>query len=138
MIISDYLANALLNHTFRNSAYTAPSTVYVALFTAIPVKQTAGPSGEVSGGSYARQAVTFGAAANGRVLNSAAVTFPAPTADWAAASGPIVAVALMDANSSGNFLVAVPVCPRVVVNGDQPPKFDIGGLKVLFDQLGGC
>ena len=66
MAKSYYLDNALLEAALRAVSYTSPATVYVALYTAAP-----GPTGggtEVSGGSYARTACTFGAASNVEVI----------------------------------------------------------------------
>ena len=45
---SDYLENKVLEHVFENSAYTAPSTLYAALFTVAP--SDTGGGTEVSGG----------------------------------------------------------------------------------------
>jgi len=56
---TDFLENKIINHVLRNTAYTAPATVYAALFTATPGESSAGT--EVTGGSYARQAATFSA-----------------------------------------------------------------------------
>lgn len=55
------------------------STHYLALYTTNP---TAADSGtEVSGGSYARQAITWGSITGGSVANSADITFTGlPTA----------------------------------------------------------
>lgn len=139
LLVSDYLMNKFLDHTFRATTYTAPAAVYLALLKAIPIRQTATPASEVTGTGYARKAITFGAAANGRVLNSAAVLFDAPTADWATEAGPIVALAIMDAESAGNWLVATPICSRIVLNGDPKPEFEIGALKVIGDFIAmGC
>lgn len=96
--LSDYLENKLLDHCFRNTAFTSPTTVYAALFTTIPTD--AGPGTEVSGGSYARIAITNAAAASGAISNSTAVTFPAATGSW----GSIVAFAIFDALTVGNML----------------------------------
>ena len=54
--LSDYLENKLIDHVFRGTAYTAPGTVYVALFTSACSDSAGGT--EVSGGSYARAALT--------------------------------------------------------------------------------
>jgi hypothetical protein len=62
----------------RNTSYTSPATVYVSLYTTDPTDADSGT--EVSGGSYARTAVTFGAPSNGVSTNSADVTFPTATA----------------------------------------------------------
>lgn len=138
MLVSDYLMNKLGDHVFRNTAYTPASVVYLALLKAIPLRQTATPASEVTEVSYVRKAITFGAWANGRGLNSAAVTFATPLTDWAPASAPVVALAIMDAETSGNWLVAEPICARIIVTSDAPPKFDIGSIKVFFDGIGCC
>lgn len=111
---SNYLENALLNHVLRNTALTSPTTVYVALFTVAPTDTGGGT--EVSGGSYARQAVTFGAPVSGTVANSGAVTFPTATANW----GTIVAIGIFDALTVGNLLYYGNLTTsKVVDNGDQ-------------------
>ncbi len=77
--MSDYLEAALLDHTLGTSAYTFPSTVYLSLHTDDPTDVTATAlSTEVTGGSYARQIITFDAAAgsSGQVSNSIACVFP--------------------------------------------------------------
>ena len=111
---TNYLEDALLNHVLRNTAFTSPTTVYVALFTATPGE--AGGGTEVSGGSYARQAVTFAAPASGIVANSGAVTFPTATANW----GTITSMAIFDAVTVGNMLYyGALAASKVVDNGDQ-------------------
>lgn len=56
------------------AAIAVPSTTYyLALFTTDP--GTTGASGEVSGGSYARQAITFGSASGGSESSTNAQTF---------------------------------------------------------------
>jgi len=78
--ISTYLEDALINATLRNTTYTSVATVYVSLWTSDPTD--AGSGTEVSGGSYARTAVTFGAPSSGVSTNSADVTFPTATGSW--------------------------------------------------------
>jgi hypothetical protein len=96
--MSNYLENALINATLRNTTFTSPSTVYVGLFLTDPTD--AGSGTEVSGGSYARKAMTFGAPSNGASLNSAAVEFDQATGNW----GTIPYFAIFDALTSGNML----------------------------------
>lgn len=56
------------------AALFVPSTTYyLALFTSDP--GTTGASGEVSGGSYARQSITFGAASSGSEASTNTQTF---------------------------------------------------------------
>lgn len=92
--------NEILNYWLRNQAQTIVpvATVYAALYTVAPTQSGGGT--EVSGGSYARTAVTFGAPSNGVSTNSAPVTFPAATAGW----GIVVAVAIFDNTVGGNML----------------------------------
>jgi len=95
--MSNYLENALINATLRATTFTSPATVYVGLYTADPTD--AGTGTEVSGGSYARQSVTFGAPSNGVSTNSAAVEFPQCTSTW----GTVSHIGILDASTSGNL-----------------------------------
>lgn len=74
-------ANNLLNGSVRTSNYTAPTLpIKMALATTAPTASAAGT--EVTGGSYARQDVTFGTAASAAsIANTAVVTYAGmPTA----------------------------------------------------------
>jgi hypothetical protein len=96
--MSNYLENALINATLRNTAYTSPATVYAGLFTSDPTD--AGSGTEVSGGSYARKAIAFGAPSNGASVNSGAIEFNQATANW----GTVTHFAIFDALTTGNML----------------------------------
>lgn len=96
--MSNYLEQALINATLRNTTYTSPATVYVALFTTDPTD--AGTGTEVSGGSYARQSVTFAAPSNGLSASNADVTFPQASASW----GTVGWIGIYDALTTGNLL----------------------------------
>lgn len=96
--MSNYLENALINATLRNTAYSSPATVYVGLFTSDPTD--AGSGTEVSGGSYARKSMAFDAPSNGASTNSGAVEFDQATGNW----GTITHFAIFDALTSGNML----------------------------------
>ena len=61
--MSNFLENALINATLRNTTYTSVATIYVALYTSDPTDADTGT--EVTGGSYARTSVTFAAPSNG-------------------------------------------------------------------------
>ncbi len=108
-----YLENALINATLRNTSYTSPTTVYLALYTDDPTDADTGT--EISGGSYARQSITFGAPSNGTSTNSAAIEFPAATANW----GVITHVGIRDALTSGNLLYHTALdASKTINNGD--------------------
>jgi hypothetical protein len=110
---SDFLELKVLDHTLGTAAYTAPSAVYVGLYTSNPNDDDSGT--EVSGGSYARQAATFAAASNGSASTSATITFPAATANW----GTIGFISVHDASSAGNLLYHGAVTtPKTIETGD--------------------
>lgn len=79
------------------AAIVPTTTYYLALFTSDP--GTTGASGEVTGGSYARQAITFGAAANGQEASTDAQTFT----NMPALAGGVPYFAIFSAATSGTF-----------------------------------
>jgi len=124
--ISNYLENALINVTLRATSYTAPTTVFVALYTTDPTDADTGT--EVTGGSYARTAVTFAAPSNGVSLNSADVTFPTCTAAW----GTVTHVGLRDASTAGNLLYHSPLDDSKTVGIGDVFKITTGNLSVTL------
>jgi hypothetical protein len=97
--ISNYLENALLNATLRNTTYTSPATVYAALFTTDPTDDGSGT--ECTGSGYTRKAITFAAPSNGVTTNSAAACeFDQATGSW----GTITHFGIFDALTTGNLL----------------------------------
>ena len=124
--MSNYLENALINVTLRGTAFTAISTPYVALFTSDPTD--AGSGTQVSGGSYARTAVTFGAPSNGVSINSADVTFPTCTASW----GTITHIGIYDALTSGNLLYHTPLDISKTIDVGDVFKIASGNLSVTL------
>jgi hypothetical protein len=96
--MSNYLENALINATLRNTSYSSPATVYVGLFTSDPTD--AGTGTECTGGAYARKSMAFNAPSNGASTNSAAVEFDQATSSW----GTITHFGILDALTSGNLL----------------------------------
>jgi hypothetical protein len=100
---SDYMENKALDGRYGGPDFVRPATVYVGLFTATP--SDAGGGTEVSGGAYARVAVTnnstnFPAAASGSKSNGTAITFPTLTAN----AGTAVAFGTFDASTAGNLM----------------------------------
>ena len=97
--MSDYLENKVLDHVLGTTSYTMPATIYIGLSTASFNDDNSGT--EISGGSYARQSISFDAAASGTTDNTSAVDFPVATANW----GTVSHYGLFDASSGGNLLV---------------------------------
>jgi hypothetical protein len=118
---SDNLENELLDHVFRNAAYSSPSAVYLALYTANPTD--AGGGTEVAGSGYAREAITFGAASGGAIANTSAVEFTAGGGNF----GTITAVGIFDASTSGNLLAWNEIT-SVTINDGDTLNFPIGDI----------
>ena len=124
--MSNYLENALINATLRNTSYTSPTTVYLALYTSDPTDADAGT--ECSGTSYARQAITFGAPSNGVSTNSAAIEFPQAGGSW----GTITHIGIRDALTTGNLLYHTPLdASKTIATGDVF-RVAIGSLSVTL------
>lgn len=132
MAKSDYLESQIINHIFRTSSFTKPTSLHIALLTAAP--DDTGGGTEVSGGSYARVATGPGdtvwsapSAGNGQTSNVNAITFPAPTAAW----GLVTHFAIYDAATVGNLLYHGALTQSKTVNsGDAAPSFPAGTLTV--------
>ena len=124
--MSNYLENALINATLRATTFTSPSVVYVGLYTADPTD--AGSGTEVSGGSYARQSVTFGAPSNGVSTNSAAVEFPQCTSTW----GTVSHIGILDASTSGNLYYHTALDSSKLIETGDVFKIAIGNLSVTL------
>jgi len=124
--MSTYLEDALINATLRNTSYTSPATVYVGLFTSDPTD--AGSGTEVSGGSYARTAVTFGAPSDGVTTNSGAVEFPQATASW----GTVGWIGIHDAATSGNLMYHTALDTSKTIDNGDIFKIAIGSLSVTL------
>ena len=124
--MSNYLEDALINATLRATTYTSPATVYVSLWTSDPTD--AGSGTEVSGGSYARTAVTFAAPSNGVTTNDADVTFPTATALW----GTVGWIGINDAATSGNLLYHSPLDTAKLIDSGDIFKITTGNLSVTL------
>lgn len=124
--MSNYLENALINATLRNTTYTSVATVYVSLWTSDPTD--AGSGTEVSGGSYARTAVTFGAPSGGVTTNNADVTFPTATASW----GTVGWIGINDASTSGNLLYHTALDTAKAIDSGDIFKIASGNLSVTL------
>ena len=127
----------VLDLLFGQTAIAAIGTTYVALYTATPTDANASGT-EVSGGSYARVAVTNNTtnwpASTGTnpttKANGTAITFPAPTAAW----GTVVAFAIYDAVTAGNEIAwGALTTSKTINNGDAAPSFAIGALTITLD-----
>lgn len=124
---SDYLELKILAHTLGITSFTAPGTTYLALFTSDPTD--AGTGTEVSGGSYARQSISWNTPASGATTNSADVTFPQATGNY----GTVSHIGIFDASSGGNLLYHGALSASKSVETNDTFIVESGDLSVSLD-----
>lgn len=132
--MTDVLEGNVVMHCFRTGTWAKPAALLTALYTAMPGETGGGT--EVTGGSYARAACGNGApldanwaapaGGNGTTNNLAAITFPAPTANW----GTIVGMG--EFFDTVLWLYGALTVNKTVNNGDAAPNFPIGSLVFVF------
>ncbi|WP_010278789.1 phage tail fiber protein [Paenibacillus senegalensis] len=125
---SNYWKLACLNAALRGETFTAPETVYVALYTSDPTQADTGQ--EVDGGGYARVAITFSdPVISGLVAvtsNSTELEFPIAANGW----GQVTHIGIRDAATGGNLLYHGSVAtPRTIEPNDRV-KFLEGALEI--------
>lgn len=126
MSFSNYLENKVLLHVFGATAYTAPATLYCALFTSDPGETGAGT--EVSGGSYARQTITFTVTGN-QASNTAAVEFPTASGSW----GTVTYAAVYDSSTGGNLLTYGALTTSKVITSGDVLRIPIADFDINLD-----
>lgn len=123
---SDYLENALLDHVLGGTAFTQPASVEVALFTSDAGELESNSTvNEVSGGSYARQTATFGAAAGGSASNDADISFTDMPAET------VTHVAVVD--GTGNVLFHGALTASKTLNAGDTFTIATGDLDITLD-----
>ncbi len=127
MSFSNYLETEILDHVFAGAAYTAPTTKYLALFTAVADGE-AGSVTEVSGGGYARQTVAFTTSGN-TTSNNAAVEFPTATANY----GTVTHVGVYDASSSGNLMAYAALSSNKTIETGDVFRVPSGDLDITLN-----
>ena len=136
--------NKIVDALFRGQSLGAPASWYVGLDTV--ACSEAGGGTEVSGGSYARVAITSSLAnwagtqaaasttassgTSGTTSNNGVITFPAPTANW----GSVQSFRIWDASSGGSaWLCQTLTTAKTINNGDAAPSFSAGALTIQID-----
>lgn len=114
---SDFLEDKVLRHVFTNTAYTPPTTIYVALFTVAPTDAGGGTEVSTTSTGYARQSMAFTVSGTNptQAVNTAAVEYSTALTSW----GTIVAAAVFDAATGGNMLAWGPLTSnKTIASGD--------------------
>ena len=131
---SDYLEAKVLDHVFGATSYSAPGTLYIALFTAAP--SDSGGGTEVTGGSYARVSVTnyttnfpnaSGTSPTSKA-NGTTITFPTATANW----GTVVAFGIFDASSSGNLIAWADLTSNKTIGSGDTASLAVSSLAITL------
>ena len=126
--LSDFSEKLLLDWLMTTGSATRPTAWYVALYTAAP--SDSGGGTEVSGSGYARQAVTFNAAATpgGTTDNSTAVTFTAAGGSW----GTVSHIGIFTALTAGSLLWhGAMTASKTIADGDTL-EFAIGNIDLTL------
>ena len=133
---TNYLEDKVIVHLFGGTAYTAPTTWYAGLQTAAPSDSAGGT--EVSGGAYARQAISWTITSGGtaQASNTSALEWPASTTDW----GTVTHCGVYDSLTGGELTAFEELTktdfttanPKTVNTGDIM-KIDAGNLKLQLD-----
>lgn len=118
---SNYLENKILDHVLGGADYDRPTTVHLALSTSAYTDSATGSSmSEVSGGGYARVAVTndttnWPNSSGGQKENGEVFTFPTATGNW----GTVQSFYIVDSSSGGNVLYGADLTvSRTIASGD--------------------
>ena len=125
---SNYLETEVLDHVFGGNAYTAPSTLYLALHTADPAEDGSGAEVSTSGTAYARQAVTFTVSGN-EATTSAAVEYSTATANF----GTVTHVGVWDASTAGNLLAYAALTSSKTIETGDVFRVPAGDLDITLD-----
>ena len=128
MSFSNFLETEILDHVFGGNAYTAPSTLYLALFTSNPAEDGSGTEVSTSGTAYARQSVAFTVSGN-TATSSGAVDFPTATANF----GTVTHVGVFDASTAGNLMAYAALTSSKAIETGDVFRVPAGDLDITLD-----
>jgi hypothetical protein len=134
---SDYAEVKVLDHVLKNTAFTVPTNLYLALCTAtVNDGHTGGTMTEVSNANnYSRVQCNSWAAASSRATsNSADITFPEASGSW----GTVTDWAILDGNThgAGNIIAYGSFTTSKSIVSGNIPKVNTGDLDVSFNAGG--
>jgi hypothetical protein len=118
----DAYANSHLDATYGSGT---AGGFYVAALTAV-TSGAAGTVTEATGGSYARQAISFAAAASRAKASNADITFPTATADH----GDIVAWGIYAASTGGSPVHVITLGTALTYDTGYQPVISSGDLTI--------
>lgn len=130
----EYLSQKMLNFIFNGGTWSAPATMFLALFTVAPTISTTGT--EATGSGYARVSITSNttnwptiSGSTTTLTSGATFTFPTATGNWSSSSN-MTDAGLWDASSSGNlYYWGDLTTAKPVLNGDTA-SFATGAVTI--------
>ncbi len=128
MSFSNFLETEILDHVFGGAAYTAPTTHYLALYTAAPGETGGGTEVSTSGTAYARQSVAFTTTGN-TTSNTAAVEYPTATANF----GTVTHVGVFDASTGGNLMAYAALSSSKTIDSGDVFRVPVADLDITLD-----
>lgn len=129
MSFSNFLETEILDHVFGGAAYTAPSTLYLALYTAAPGETGGGTEVSTSGTAYARQSVAFTTSGN-TTSNTSAVEYPTATGSG---FGTVTHVGVFDAATSGNLMAYATLSSSKAIAAGDVFRVPAADLDITLD-----
>tara|TARA_S200000501_G_scaffold323622_1_gene320376 strand:- start:111 stop:500 length:390 start_codon:yes stop_codon:yes gene_type:complete len=124
---SDFLETKVLQHVFGASAYSAPSTLYISLYTAAPTDSGGGTEVSTSGTAYARQSGAFTVTGN-TASNTANIEYATATANY----GTVVAMGIHDAATGGNLLAYGSLTTSKSVSSGDVFRFNASAIDITL------
>ena len=126
---SDYLENEILDH-LRGNTYTAPSALYLGLYTSDPQDDDSGTEIPLDETGYSRQAIEFLAPVTGFIDNTGQVQFTASGGGW----GTITHAAVFDGTgAAANMLWHEALSASKTVNDTDTLTFASGAVTLSLD-----
>ena len=128
MSFTNFLETEILDHVFGGAAYTAPATLYLALYTAAPGEAGGGTEVSTTGTAYARQTVAFTTTGN-TTSNTAAVEYPTATASF----GTVTHVGVFDASTGGNLMAYATLSASKTIDTGDVFRVPAADLDITLD-----
>jgi len=128
MSFSNFLETEILDHVFGGAAYTAPTTHYLALFTAAPGETGGGTEVSTTGTAYIRNSVAFTTTGN-TTSNTAAVEYATATASY----GTVTHVGVFDAVTAGNLMAYAALTTSKLIDSGDVFRVPAADLDITLD-----
>lgn len=119
---SDFLDDKILESILKNTAFTPPATLFLALYTTDPTP--AGSGTEVTGGSYSRKSITFAASAGGTIASNAIASYTNMPA------AVITHYGILSASTAGNLLIFGALPSPISANAGDDISIPSGGISI--------